>query len=340
MVYSFTNNKKSSYTFLGMLLLSVFAFEASCYGARNKQSCKKETRPSFLARIKNSEMQCYKCKETSEMFKLWCCKKALCKNCSNTLVFNSLTEILNAEENSEPKFAWYTPCPALCSNFNASTCLNINDFHKLVDNDSELKDLYTRAHELYLLKSRAQNQLNSCDPAPCNVCNKTCRRYQFPNCDHSFCLSQFEKIMIQAVNEESSLAKILNEKAFSFEDLDALDRISCSYNNDARYNVTCSEKDCRGGLTDKLQAEYLTSKSEVILEMQKMLITIMLSFFESPSDILFNLFKEKMNQDAPEQNICETEFNTNLMKTREKLQKDLKLLIYKISVARIFSCEK
>lgn len=332
MIYYFTNKKRSSYIFLGMLFLSSLAtFQASTL-VRKKQTCTKEIRPSFLA-----DLGCYMCKEIEgEKFKLFCCKKALCKTCSRTIVFNALSKTLNADENSEPKFACDVHCPASCNSIDAANCLIINDFHKVVDNDDKLKDLYKQAKELYETKNIKQNELKRDDFDFCNECSQTAVHYCFSNCDHTFCIACFEKKVID--NLDSWILEVADGKELTVENLIKILKKSQEthyfnfvYSKEKAF-FPCSNAECQGGIANEYQVKYLSDQSKAILEINKKLIEDQIAFFDSQDlDDLFEKINESFDNALDHSN-----FKNSIPELKTQLKKDLDSLNYKLSLLNIY----
>ena len=336
MVCSFINKKRSSYLFLGMLLLSSLATSQTFAAGRKKQTCTKETLSSFLADIKAEVIRCYKCDQTTdEMFELWCCKKALCKTCSKTIVFDALSQTLSADENSKPKLACDVPCPASCSGIMAPTCLGFRAFHEIVDNDEGLKDLYKRAQELYETKNIKHNELKKDDFVFCNECEQTSAHYQFSLCTHTFCLGCFERKVIETM--DPWILNVANGEELTAENLvQLLKKSESNFGSGMVFTkeeafFACSHDGCPSGIANEYQIKYLTSQSKALLHINIQLIKGQISLFESEN--LDELF-EKINEGF-DNKLDLSNFKNYIPALIAQLQKDLNSLNYKLSLLKI-----
>lgn len=336
MVCSFINKKRYSYIFLGMLFVSSLATSQTFAAGHKKQTCTKETLSSFLADIKAEVIRCYKCDQTTdEMFELWCCKKALCKTCSKTIVFDALSETLTADENSKPKLACDVPCPASCSSFMASTCLDFNAFHQVVDNDEGLKDLYQRAKKLYEEKSLKQNELKRDAFAFCNKCEQTSAHYKFSHCIHTFCLGCFEQRIIKII--DPWILNVADSKELTAENLVQFLKqyqetryLNFVYSKEEAL-FSCSNAECQSCIANEHQIKYLLSQSKALLHINIQLIKGQISLFKSEN--LDELF-EKINEGF-DNKLDRSYFKNSIPALIAQMQEDLNSLNYKLSLLKI-----
>gem|GEM_PF-5475250 len=281
MVYSFTNNKKSSYTFLGMLLLSVFAFEASCYGARNKQSCTKETASYWTDAI-----GCFLCKKQNDdtSIKLQCCKMAVCKKHTVKMLDKHLLDTLFMKE---PLDLREVVSQVKCPNQNCSvddhgypiSCLEHKDFLKLIRENENL--LYT--YQAIIQASPVRMTLN-CPFAKytgrCNNCGESAKLFAFSNCHHVFCLGCFEQRYFSV--RPAELSEMIEKETLSYNDFNYLlnatgSLFSTTYSKEGAL-FGCPLTECRGGLASREEISYLEAQSKTLLELKKNIINKLLNF--------------------------------------------------------------
>lgn len=284
--------------FFVALIFSLFLSESFCHAGRVKQTCFKETSPTWLEETSRLT-------EKSETFiQLTCCKNFISETDMANILSTALSNDLenSAPTNYFPLLLTALECPYNCSN---NGLISSTDFVWIAQRNQSLLTLLKLNIKDSVLSCLKQNyEFNSANEQSCIQCTKTSSIFISYLCDHHLCINCFEEnypsYMDQLFPELTT-----DEGAISLDGFgtDLNQRIqacqSALDSKDAEFGVTnylasvtettkifqqCPYRGCNGIALDEMQPGILSFQSKIILTYTKNHSQKLLDFITHPDN--------------------------------------------------------
>lgn len=305
--------------FFVALIFSLFLSESFCHAGRGKQTCFKETSPTWLE-------ETVRLTEKSENFiQLTCCKNFISETDMVTILSTALSNDLANSAPTNYFFLLFTAleCPYNCSN---NCLISSTDFVWIAQRNQSLLTLLKLNIKDSVLSCLKQNyEFNQAHEQSCIQCTKTSSMFISYSCDHHLCINCFEEIYPSCMNQlfpelatdegaisldgfGSDLNQHIQACQFALESRDTESTVTdylASIAEQTKIFQQCPNRGCNGITLDEKQPGILSFQSKIILTYTKKrsekLIALPLIFNNEIFEFMYKLVIESLIEACDEQ---------------------------------------